>query len=482
MNIMEACEDPALFAPWFKDRATWAPWFAFLRALFGLPMSLDEREIYRQATGRNEPPSSQGREAWLICGRRAGKSFILALIAVFLACFRDWTPYLAPGERGTIVIVAADRKQGRAIMGYLTALLQEIPLLAAMVGKINAEDIELTNGVSIEVATCSFRTIRSRTIVAALCDEIAFWSDDSSANPDTEVLAAIKPATATIPGAMLLCASSPHARRGVMWNTFAKWFGKEGGPLVWRATTREMNPTVPQEFVDEEIAKDPASASAEYLALFRTDVETLLSQEAVSACVEMGVVERPSERRHRYIGFVDPSGGASDSMTLAIAHKDGDTAVLDAVRERKAPFSPEAVVDEFVELLKKYRITRVIGDRYAGEWPREQFGKRGIHYLPSEKSKSQIYLDMVPLVNSQATDLLDHSALLNQLIGLERRVVRGGRESIDHAPGAHDDIANAAAGALVHVPSASRMDRPAGSIHIESALKYNVHSGKYGSA
>ena len=135
---------------------------------------------------------------------------------------------------------ASATQQGRAIMGYLTALLEQIPLLAGLVSKLNAEDIELNNGVTIEVATCSFRTIRSRTIIAALCDEIAFWADDSSANPDTEVLAAIRPAMATIPDAMLLCASSPHARRGVLWSTYHNWVGKAGGPLVWRATTRQI--------------------------------------------------------------------------------------------------------------------------------------------------------------------------------------------------------------------------------------------------
>jgi hypothetical protein len=443
-------------------------------------MSNDELAIYRECTGRTEAPTTVAREGWLVCGRRAGKSFILALTAVYLATFRDWRPFLTKGERGTIVIVAADRKQGRAIMGYLQAMLQEVPLLAPMVSKLNSEDVELTSGITIEIATCSFRTIRSRTIVAALLDELAFWNDDSSANPDTEVMAAIKPAMATIPGAMLLCASSPHARRGVLWQTFDRWYGKEGGPLVWRATTRQMNPTVPQSFIDEEIEKDPAGASAEYLAHFRTDVESLLSREAIQACIETGVLERTPERMHRYVGFVDPSGGASDSMTLAIGHKAADTAVLDLVRERKAPFSPEGVVEEFVELLKKYRITRVIGDRYAGEWPREQFGKRGIHYIPAEKSKSQIYLDAVPLFNSQAIDLLDHPSLINQLAGLERRVVRGGRESIDHAPGARDDIANAACGALVFVPSAPRMDRPPGGVTHEGVGKYNVHSGTYG--
>jgi hypothetical protein len=49
---------------------------------------------------------------------------------------------------------------------------------------------------------------------------------------------------------------------------------------------------------------------------------------------------------------------------------------------------------------------------------------------------------------ARAVDLLDHDKAVLQLVGLERRTARGGRDSIDHAPGAHDDIANAIAGSL----------------------------------
>jgi hypothetical protein len=136
-------------------------------------------------------------------------------------------------------------------------------------------------------------------------------------------------------------------------------------------------------------------------------------------------------------------------MTLAIAHKEGETEILDVIRERKPPFSPEAVVEEYAKLIREYRCSKVFGDRYAGEWPREQFQKRGVFYEPAEKSKSEIYVDLLPLINSGAIDLLDHERLMMQLTSLERKTSRGGRVSIDHAPGAHDDVANAVAGALV---------------------------------
>ena len=154
----------------------------------------------------------------------------------------------------------------------------------------------------------------------------------------------------------------------------------------------------------------------------------------------------------RYTAFVDPSGGSADSMTLAIAHRDTVTkrVVLDAVRERRPPFSPDQVAKEFCDLLRTYRISKVTGDRYGGEWPRERFRVHGIQYELSEQTEVAIFMArMLPLLNAGRAELLDLPRLAAQLIGLERKTARSGRDSIDHAPGGHDDICNAAAGALL---------------------------------
>jgi hypothetical protein len=150
-----------------------------------------------------------------------------------------------------------------------------------------------------------------------------------------------------------------------------------------------------------------------------------------------------------YCAFVDPSGGSADSMTLAVAHREGDRAILDAIREAKPPFSPESVVEEFSKLLKQYSIKTVVGDRYAGLWPRERFYVHGIEYQCSEKPASDLYRDLLPLINSRQVELLDHPKMIAQLCGLERRTARGGKDSISHPPSGHDDVANAVAGALV---------------------------------
>jgi hypothetical protein len=129
VNILDAIDDPRCFSPWFRDRATWAAWVAFLAALFALPMTAEQQAIYRECTGRVEPPTVPAAESWLVCGRRAGKSFVLALVSVFLAVFRDHSAFLAPGERATVLIIAADRKQSRVVLRYIGALLKGIPML-----------------------------------------------------------------------------------------------------------------------------------------------------------------------------------------------------------------------------------------------------------------------------------------------------------------------------------------------------------------
>jgi hypothetical protein len=149
---------------------------------------------------------------------------------------------------------------------------------------------------------------------------------------------------------------------------------------------------------------------------------------------------------------VDPSGGSADSFTLAVGHMEADgTAVLDCIREVRPPFSPDAVVEEFAALLKSYRVARVHGDAYAGMWPRERFSTHGITYEVSTKNKSAIYLEFLPALNGQRVRLLDIPRLISQLVTLERRTARGGKDSIDHEQGAHDDVANAACGCLVQV-------------------------------
>jgi hypothetical protein len=224
--------------------------------------------------------------------------------------------------------------------------------------------------------------------------------------------------------------------------------------LVWNSDTLGMNPTYQRWRIERAYQDDPIVAASEYgsggRVEFRRDVEAFLDAEAIAAVAVQDRRELPPLPGTRYVGFVDPSGGSQDSFTLAVAHREGtDRAVLDCLRERRPPFSPDAVVQEFAMLLQTYGVFEVVGDRYAGEWPREAFRAHGITYKPSERTKSDIYRELVAPINAGRVELLDLPALRAQLLGLERRVARGGKDSVDHPPGGRDDVANAAAGVLV---------------------------------
>jgi hypothetical protein len=455
MDIVQALNDPKVFGRYFKAKS-WNAWRVFLAVMFGLPLTPDQLALFQQFTGRDTPPSRPLQEAWLVVGRRGGKSFVLAVIAVFLACFKDWRPYLGPGEVGTVMIIAQDRAQARHIKRFISGLLQETPMLRRVVEDETAGSIRLRNRIVVEIHTASYRSTRGYTIVAALLDEVAIWpTDETSSEPDSEIINAIKPGMATIPGAMLLCASSPHARRGALWTAYRKHFGQDGDPvLVWQAATRAMNPSVPQSYIDAHYADDPAKAAAEYGAQFRTDVDTFISREVVDAAVVAGRRELPRIDGVLYTGSTDPSGGSNDSFSLSINHVEIDAsgvrrAVLDLVREVKPPFSPDRVVAEFAATLKAYGISRVIGDRYGGLWPRERFAAHGIEYVTADKTASDYYLELLPILNSGRAELLDHPRLVAQLCSLERSAARSGKEHIGHPPNAHDDVINAVAIAMV---------------------------------
>lgn len=448
----------ALFGDRFAGRS-WLTLRCLLAVLFGVPP--EDPGLVLRLLGRTVLPSERPAEAWIQAGRRAGKSILAALSAIYLAI----QPYtLMAGEVGTVVIIASDRKQGRVILRYILGLMKSVPALAALIAAETMESVTLTTGIAIEIHTASFRGVRGYTVVACLADEVAFWrNDESGANPDSEILGAIRPAMATIPSALLLCIGSPYARRGEQWNSYREHYGKDGDQvLFFKGATHDFNPSVPAAIIEKAYRDDPSAAAAEWGGEFRSDVESFISREALDAVVVPGRLELPRLPSVSYRAFLDFAGGSGgDSATLAIGHtetRDGIRInVLDCLRERRPPFSPESVCSEFAEVLKAYGLTDAISDRWGGLFPIEQMSKLGVRVTPSAKAKSDLYRELLPLINSRRIELLDHPRLLAQLAGLERRTARGGRDTIDHGPNAHDDVGNSAAGVLAEVEPACKI-------------------------
>ena len=137
---------------------------------------------------------------------------------------------------------------------------------------------------------------------------------------------------------------------------------------------------------------------------FRADLAAYLDDETIDRAVDR---DRPMERvrrhdgRSRYSAFCDPSGGRHDAFAICVGHREGTgnaaRFVADVVRARRPPFDPQEVVREYCALLKEFGLKAVRGDRYAAEWVVAAFQAHGVAYTSAEKTKSDLYLEALPL-------------------------------------------------------------------------------------
>jgi hypothetical protein len=447
-SVVDAMEDPDLFGPWYEG-ASWNGWKAVLRGAFALEMTKEEKDFFRSVAER-QPPSKPVKEIWIAAGRRSGKDSVASEIAAHAAATFAKQHLLRPGERALVLCLATDREQAKICLNYIRAFFTTIPMLKSMVTRETADGFELNNGVDVQVATASYKAVRGRALALVVLDEVAFFSSEHSANPDLEIYRALLPGLATLSGT-LIAISSPYRRAGILYSKFKQHFGQDSDEVLFiKAATRTLNPLIDQTVIDQAMAEDAASASAEWMGEFRSDISGWLSLEVVEAAVDTDVTVRPPNTlQNNYVGFCDSSGGVKDSFTMAIAHAEAGISVLDCLVEIKAPFSPSEAVAQVSAVLKSYGLTEVHGDRYAAGFTVDSFAANGITYHASERDRSTIYTDALPMFSSGRIRLIDVPRLVTQLASLERKTAPGGRDRVDHPRGQKDDVANSCCGALV---------------------------------
>lgn len=452
VSIREALHEPKLLGTALPGDS-WQPWRILLIAIMGEELTEAERSIYQQFTGRTHEPGFIPAEFFAVAGRRSGKTRAAGTLAGYVATLVDHGAYLATSERATIPVMAASTVQAQKAF-QACMVLEESALLSKQIESSNSETIKLKSRCDIEVRPANHRTIRGITSPLAVADEVAFYFTDGQ-NTDSQILDAVRPSLQSgHHHGPLVCISSPHARRGELYDAWKNNHGPDGDAhvIVAKGSSLEFNSTIDPATIARAYKRNPTVADAEYGGNFRSDVTNLFTLEAVEAAVDIGVTERPPRSGVQYVAHADPAGGSgSDGFTLAIGHYEAGAAVIDVIRERKSPYNPETVVGEYAELLRLYGIHTIITDRYASEWNRAAWRKAGIEHHNAAMTASEFYAALVPAVNAGQVALLDDETLKRQLVGLERRLSRGGKELISHAPNAHDDIANSVAGVVAAI-------------------------------
>lgn len=455
LPISEALTDQHLLGAALGDIGSWQTWRVVLKAAFAEALTDEERALFALVAGDRAPPSRRVRELWAgPIGRRSGKSRMAAAIAVHIAALTDHRG-LSPGEIGTVAVIAASREQAAVVFHYVRGFLMASPLLAGQIVSIGRDEIMLRGDINICVVTNSFRVARGMTLLAVIGDEVSYWRDESSAQPDIETFRATLPSLVAS-GGMWVGISTGYRRVGLLYQKHRDYFSRDDDDvLVVSGATERFNPTIDPALIAKAREEDPESAEAEWGGGFRRDLAAFLSDHDIDAAVDH---DRPLELRPRsgvrYLGFADPSGGRHDSYCLAVGHFEGAQAdgrfVLDVVRGYAPPFDPQEVTRAFAALLKYYDLGTVAGDAYAAEWVEGSFRDAGISYQRSEKPKSTLYLEAQALFSRGAISLPDHPVLLRELRLLERRTHRSGKDSVDHGLRGHDDYANAALGCAAH--------------------------------
>ena len=339
ISVANALKSRLLFANFFHG-SSWSLWRAVLKAANGEPLTADELQAFRSVADR-DPPTKRVKELVCVVGRGGGKDAIASFIATLAAVTFEPKGKLRPGERASVFCIGCDTQQAAIAHRYVAGYFEQVPAFAKMVDAINTETIVLNNGVTIETRANSYRSVRGRSILCAILDEISFYRSENSANPDFELYGALRPSLARVTGSMMVLISSAHKRSGLLYQKYKEHFGKDDADtLVVRGTTRQFNPTFDQSEIDKALASDPALYGAEYLSEWRDDISSFIPRELVEASIGRGVRVRAPQRGVHYTSFCDPSGGSRDSFTCGIAHREGDTAVLDALIEIAAPFNP----------------------------------------------------------------------------------------------------------------------------------------------
>ncbi len=454
VSIDRAFGDRRLFASALGDLSSWSVWRCILKAAFALPLTAEEQQLFTSVAGQRAPPKQRVKELWAIAGRRSGKSRMAALIAIYLALFIKYK--LSPGEKPKLLVIAGSLDQAAMVFNYVRGYLEASPALAKEVAGIKRHEIELKNGVIVGVHSNSYKTVRGRTLVGVVLDEVSFWRDEDSSLPDIETYRAILPSLATT-GGLVIGISTPYRKLGLLHQKHRDHFGVDNDTLVVKGASKLFNPTLSDATIAAQRAADPAAAASEWDAEFRDDISGLFDDALLDAAVEHG---RPLELApflsfgSYYQAFCDAAGGSGgDSYTLAVAHKENEHYCIDLVRGTIGRFDPAQVTKQYAELLSQYGCTAVTGDCYAGEWVSSAWQQEGITYTKAELPKSQIYLETLPLFTRGLVRLPDHPKLLRELRLLERYTHRGGKDTVDHPRGGHDDYANSVCGVLFGLSS-----------------------------
>lgn len=433
-----------------------------LRAQYGLPLDAEQLEIYDKLThGQKYRPGYERSEGVYVLGARSGKSFLASIIAIFESTVRapHFRKFLNPGEIGYVIIVATRLLQAQQIIGASCLRMLEESKIAHFIDYNIATEIVLTNNISIMSMPCSSTAGRGLPIPVLLCDELAWWRQESPKS-DINVFRALRPRMSQFKNAKFLAISTPASKQGLLYDLYKEGISREQSTparLVVHGETLFVNPEVDHDFLKNEEQRDPDNYDLEYLAHFAEQVDSFFPADKLRECFTL-LGDVPPNSQYRYHCAVDQSGlSGRDRFAMSISHKQKDGVIVDIERSW-ATKSGDAIISEIKETVKPYGISSISVDRYAGGWVREAFERQGFEVTVRDLLPP-IYVNLKSLVISNRVSLPDYKGLREGLLRTVGYYGKSNKLAIGHerTSEGHGDEADSAATA-VWMASSKPMD------------------------
>lgn len=429
-------------------------------------------------------------------GRRSGKTLMAAITATYAACMlaENYKSYLRSGEKFYIVSIANTIDQARIALQGVKDLINNSPILKPLIVRETSDTLELSNGAVFRAMPASSRGGRGLPVPLLIFDELAHAVDTESGNASGGSLyQALSPSVAQF-GKLgrILMLSSPWIQSGIFWELYKQAnSGNFPHMQAVQCATWEVNPTISEDFLEQERARDPDLFNVEFGANFSQSLSSLVSSELIDSAInyDRGVLVPKSQFKGRYYLSLDPAKGNRDQYTACISHYAEDTLIIDKWHVfkptlgegRNKQVNISEVEDWILEQNQLYGFAEIVLDQFNSASTIQRLsGRLNIRELTwTSSSKTEAFTRMRELFNGGNIELYPHIAN-SQIRNLSVIYRSNGQWSVTGGSGAAvDDYVSSLAGSILIAKKRQRIYSfdPSNDIpwnHYESHRPYTV--------
>lgn len=436
--------------------------FAADAMLLNTPLWSKQREILEEFWSENYSIA-----VWAL-GRRSGKTLMAAVTATYAACMlaNEYKRCLRPNERFYIVSVANTIDQARIALQGVKDLINGSPILKPLITRETADSLELSNGAVFRALPASSRSGRGLACPLLIMDELAHALDTEAGNAaGASLYQALSPSVAQFGklGKILLL-SSPWIQQGIFWELFRQGSsGKFAHMQVVQLPTWEVNPTISDQFLEQEKARDPELFAVEYGANFSQSLSGFIDSDLVDAAIncDRGLLPPFNKFKGKYYLSLDPAKGNRDAYTACIAHYDADECLVVDLWHQFTPSWSDgkkqqvaiAEVEEWILAQHSvYKFAKVVFDQYNSSSTIQRLSsKLEIREQTwTASTKTEAFSKLRELFNGGKIELYPHPKANQQIKNLIVTYRTSGQWSVSGGSGAAvDDYPSALAGVVL---------------------------------